>query len=291
MVVSVSYYTDPACPWSWAAEPWMRKLMVQFGDVLDWTLVMGGLARKWPASDRPPEGDVLNGHGGLIRQWLQIADRTRAPLDPLIWVEGPPATSYPACMAVKAAAEQGIEAELRYLRRLREGLMCERRKLDHAEALVEEARGAGLDTERFRFALRSHATTEAFGADLEQTQALARAAGDEARPGDGEFVRGAGGAPLPTMVFRGDSDEHAVFGFNPYERYRDAALAAGAAQPDGAAPSVEELVSRFGRVTTREVEVICELPGPRAGAELYRMAEQWKLRPLWRMTEYMWEAA
>jgi predicted DsbA family dithiol-disulfide isomerase len=290
-VVSVSYYTDPACPWSWAAEPWTRKLMVQFGDALAWKLVMGGLAREWPASGRAQEGDASDLHGRLIRQWLQVADRTRAPLDPLIWVEGPPATSYPACMAVKAAAEQGIEAELRYLRRLREGFMCERRKLDHAEALVEEARSAGLDIERFRSALRSHATTEAFAADIEETQRFAQAAGGEAQPNEGEFVQGAGGTLLPTMVFGGDGGEHAVFGFQEYERYRDAAVAAGAAQLAGAVPRVEELVSRFGRVTTREVEAICELPGPLAGAELYRLAAQWRLRPLWRMTEYMWEAA
>ena len=53
-------------------------------------------------------------------------------------------------MAVKAAAEQADDGGYRYLRRLREGLMCERRKLDHAEALVEEAARPGLDVERFR---------------------------------------------------------------------------------------------------------------------------------------------
>ena len=77
-------------------------------------------------------------------------------------------------MAVKAAAEQAPDGGYRYLRRLREGIMCERRRLDHAEPLVEEARAAGLDVERFRIDLRSHAITEAFAADLERTAALAR---------------------------------------------------------------------------------------------------------------------
>ena len=54
----------------------------------------------------------------------------------------------------------------------REGLLCFRRKLDTTEALVEEARQAGLDVERFRIDLGSHAIVEAFGADLEVTRTI-----------------------------------------------------------------------------------------------------------------------
>ena len=75
--------------------------------------------------------------------WLDASDRSGMPVDPRLWREAPIASSYPACMAVKAAAEQGPEAAGRYLRALREGLMCFRRKLDTREALVEEARAAG----------------------------------------------------------------------------------------------------------------------------------------------------
>ena len=101
-------------------------------------------------------------------------------MDPLLWRDGPIASTYPACMAVKAAAEQADDGGYRYLRALREGLFCLRRKLDTTEALVEEARGAGLDVERFRIDLASNAIVEAFGNDLEATRAVpeeARAAG------------------------------------------------------------------------------------------------------------------
>jgi Thioredoxin len=181
----------------------------------------------------------------------------------------------------------------RYLRRLREGLICERRKLDQVEALVAEGRAVGLDVERLRIDLRSHGTTEAFAEDLERTKALAAAAIEEGfvATGASRASRGADGAPLPSITFRGEGgDEHTVHGFHPYPAYRDRAVAAGA-RPGGQVPSVEELVSRFGRVTTGEVEAVCELPGPRAGAELFRLAEQWRLRPLWRMTGYLWEPA
>jgi len=51
MTVHVQYFTDPACSASWAAEPIVRKLMVEFGPDLSFRPVMGGLAlrlRAWP---------------------------------------------------------------------------------------------------------------------------------------------------------------------------------------------------------------------------------------------------
>jgi hypothetical protein len=41
---------------------------------------------------------------------------------------------------------------------------------------------------------------------------------------------------------------------------------------------VEQLLERFGSVTEKEVEEVCDLPGPRAGAELYGLAERWRVR-------------
>jgi len=115
---------------------------MEFGTDLSITYVMGGLAREFadPAS--------------MIVPWLDASGRSGMPLDPRLWSEAPISSSYPACMAVKAAEEQGPEASARYLRALREGLMCFRRKLDTVEALVSEARGAGLDAARFRSALQ-----------------------------------------------------------------------------------------------------------------------------------------
>jgi predicted DsbA family dithiol-disulfide isomerase len=303
-VVSVSYYTDPACPWSWAAEPAVRKLMVQFGDSLAWTFVMGGLARELTDMLREPSsvgvagaGDPERTRARLIQHWLAVADEADVPIDPLLWVEGPLSSTYPACMAMRAASEQADDGGQRYLRRLREGILCERRKLDHAEALVEEARAVGLDVERFRIDLLSHAITEAFGRDLEETKGLSGRddlvwVPDRGPDFPAKSSPGAGDTPLPTLAFSGEGGRAlAVAGYTPYESYRAAAVGAGARERDARPPTVEELVARFGRVTTREVEEICELPGPRAGAELYRLAEQWKLRPLRRASGYLWERA
>src|SRR3989442_5390975 len=164
-MVSVGCHTDPACPWSWALEPTVRKLKVDFADGLAWTFVMGGLGRSLA---REPAV-----HADMIVEWLRVSAETQVPLDPLIWTENPISSTYPACMAVKAAAEQAEDGGYRYLRRLRESLMCDRRKLDQLEALIEEGRAASLDVERFRIDLRSNAITEAFASDLERTKELA----------------------------------------------------------------------------------------------------------------------
>jgi predicted DsbA family dithiol-disulfide isomerase len=285
-MVAVAYHTDPACPWSWALEPSLRKLMVEFSGELRWTFVMGGIARSFA-----PEGSRS---GGLepqvvarqMREWLEVSAATQAPVDPLVWAENPIRSTYPACMAAKAAAEQAVDGGYRYLRHLREGMMCNRRRLDHAEPLVEEARAAGLDVERFRLALGSHAITEAFAKDLEETEALARAVSEQPV----SCSRGAGDAPLPSLAFAGE-ERHLVAGFQPYEAYRDGALAAGATGAVWTPLSVEEAVARFDRLTTKEVEVLCDLPGPRAAAELFQLAERWKLRPRRCLTGYLWEAA
>ncbi len=147
----MSYHTDPACSASWAAEPRLRRLMVEFGADMEITYVMGGLAREF---EDPP---------ALAMTWLGHAAESGMPVDPRVWAGDPPRSSYPACIAFTAAAEQGPEAAERYLRALREGFMCHGRKLDGPEALVEEARRAGLDVRRFRIDLESNAILERFG--------------------------------------------------------------------------------------------------------------------------------
>jgi predicted DsbA family dithiol-disulfide isomerase len=268
-LVKVRYYTDPACPWSWNNEPTLRKLMVEFGDSLSWTYVMGGLAREY-VPEQAASADPV--YLRLVTHWLDVAERGGMPSDPRLWTEGPIRSTYPACMAVKAASEQAEDAECAYLRALREGLFCFRRKLDTTEALVEEARRVRLDVERFRIDLASNAIVEAFGADLEDFRATE--------------------LELPSMVFSGDSGEPVVVaGLQPFEAYREAALSAGAAAVDGTPPSVLEALRRFGRMAGKEVEAVCGLPGPRAEAELWRLATEWQVRPVQVAGGELWEPA
>ena len=256
------YHTDPACSSSWAAEPRLRRLMVEFGDDLEITYVMGGLAREFadPAA--------------LVATWLDHAAGSGMPVDPRIWSGDPPRSSYPACIAFRAAAEQGPSAAERYLRGLREGFMCHRRKLDGPEALVDEARRAGIEPQRFRIDLESNATLEAFASDLEETRA---------RP-DPERL------PLPAVRFIGGDGERWVGREHPYQDWRAAAVEAGAAAAAETPPDVMAALRRFGRMARAELEAVCDLPGPRAGAEVWRLASEWRAKRVPVLFGELWEA-
>ena len=241
--------------------------MVEFGAEVEITYVMGGLAREF--EDR----------AGLVMAWLEHSAESGMPVDPRIWANGSPSSSYPACIAVKAAAEQGREAEERYLRALREGFMCRRRTLDTPEALVEEARDAGLDAQRFRIALESHGTLEAFGADLEQTRAIAS---PERLRLPALRVPAAGG---------GGGEERRLGRDDPYESWRAALMAAGASPSAEPRPDLPGALRRFGRMATAELEAVCDLPGPRAGAEAWRLAGEWRVTRVPVLFGELWEAA
>jgi predicted DsbA family dithiol-disulfide isomerase len=261
--VHVTYYTDPACPWSWAAEPAVRRLLVEFGDDISFTYVMGGLAREF----RTPIA--------TMRHVLDAADASGMPTDPRLWLDAPPVSSYPACQAVKAAAEQGLDAA--YLRVVREGLMVDRLKLDSTAALTDAARRVpGLDVERFAIDLGSAGIVEAFGADMERAQAAAP---------DGERR-----VPFPSFAMRGEAGEvHWLYDSTDPAELRRVALAAGAASQG--LPSVADAVRRFGRIATPEVAAVCDRPGPLAAAELWRLAAEWKLRPERALTGELWAPA
>jgi putative protein-disulfide isomerase len=234
--------------------------MVEFGGELEFTYIMGGMARE-----AEPE----------VESWLEVMSETGMPMDPLMWTEGPISSTYPLCMAVKAAQEQADDGGYRYLRALREGVVCFRRKLDTTEALVEEARAAKLDVERFRIDLGSHAIVEAFGADLEAARSIPNPERDDR-------------VPFPTLQF---GDAMPLFGHTPYDEYRAAAIRAGAAPLDSEPPPIERALKRFGRMATVEVMAVCGQPEPRAEAELWRLASEWRVKPVRVLSGRLWEPA
>ena len=254
-VVHTLYYTDPACPWSWAFEPSFRRLLWEFGDSLEVRYVMSGM------------GHELEDGRRFALEALEAGAHSGMPVDARLWLDQPPTGSHPAAIAVLAAADQGLAEP--YLRRLREGLFARRRKLDHGEALLEEGRAvAGLNLERFRIDLRSHATLEAFGADLEH----ARAVDLEHRADGAERVR------LPSLEFRGDDGVvHGVYGYSDYETVKAAVLRAAAGDEAGP-PTIEQALIRFSSMATAEVAAVCRIPRPPAAAELWRLATEWRIK-------------
>jgi predicted DsbA family dithiol-disulfide isomerase len=291
MPVQLRYYTDPVCPWSWGGEPALRRLLWEFDGALEVSWVMGGLARSLGPGYADEEGGIGRGpdcFADLISHWLDVAARTGMPFDPRIWTRSPLSSTYPACLAVKAASEQGSEAAQRYLRAVREGTMFERRKLDHLDSLLALAGPAGLDRDRFEIDVKSNAITEAFAADLDEV----RNPPDEAR--EAKAVRKTEGkerVAFPSAVFIAeDGARHGVWkDARKPDALRDAALAAGAPQANEGTLEPMEAIARFGRCATTELVELAGRPRPVVESELWSLARDWRLKPILALTGTLWE--
>jgi predicted DsbA family dithiol-disulfide isomerase len=266
-VVEVIYYTDPACPWSWAAEPAVRRLQTEFGDQVPITYVLSGLAREITA----PQHELLEA--------LDAAAASGMPVDPRSWGGRggrAPRSTYPACLAAKAAGEQGLDGP--YLRVLREGFWLRGAALDTPDELEAAARAVPrMDLGRFAIDLRSNAIAEAFAADLDRARAVPEdrrsETADPPRAVLPSFeVRGAGGARAEPARW---AAQPAALAASP-ALLRDAVAAEGA--EGGPLPSVEEALRVHGAMTTAEVAAVCDLPWPRASAELWGLALDFRVR-------------
>jgi len=255
--------------------------MVEFGEDLEWTFVMGGLAREYGPDD----------HGPMTQHWLEASDESGMPTDPLAWSEAPLASTYPACKAVKAAQKQGRVAAYRYLRALREGIVCRRRKLDTTEALVEEARAVGLDVDRFRRDLSSKAIAKAFEADLDESRDVPQVARNVGKVRCSADV-GEERVPFPTLHFTGeDGTARWTCGMRPYGFVREAALAAGSRPSEVPRPTVLDALRRFGTMASVELAAVCDLPLPRVEADLSALALDSRIASTSVLAGRLWEPA
>jgi predicted DsbA family dithiol-disulfide isomerase len=288
--VQVRYFSDPACIWSWAAEPSLRRIIFEFDGELDFVWAMGGLARRFGSTYRDSEAGVGTGpdcFADLMSHWLNVAGRTGMPCDPRLWTEAPLSGTFPACVAVEAAAEQGWEAAYRYLRVVREGILCGRRKLDARGALVADARRAGLDPAAFEEAFDSPRARAAFAAHVEE----ARQVPEEAREaGKTSVTEGHERLSFPSVIFIGaDGRRHGVWGFQPVEAYREAALAAGARQVNDGPLPILEAAARFGRLAVPEAALLAGTDPTATQADLWRLAAAGELEPVGALTGTLWQ--
>jgi predicted DsbA family dithiol-disulfide isomerase len=250
--LTITEYTDPACPWAFSAEPFRWKLSWMYGDQLHWEVRMVGLSEN-------PEDALARGFTPevLSQALAHIAAEHKMPIDTSLRERM--SASIPACRAVVAArlnapAEQTF-ALLRALRvRSFSGEL-----LDAPETIDAAATAAGIDPAALRGWMADGATQAALDEDL----AAARQPTPAALVQDERLADWSGGRryTCPSYELEAAGEQLSAPGFQPFRVYdmATANLVPGAerrAKPE----SVSELLTWAGTpLATQEVAVVCEL--------------------------------
>lgn len=164
--LEILYFTDPFCSWCWASEPQLYPLRERYRGQVTVRNMMGGLVE-----DIANFYDSLNHIGALAQvapHWREVCERTGQPIDERVMadIEDPHWSTWPACIAVKAAQLQGDEVGERYLRRLRRAVMTERVNVSERDAQLRLAKDVeGLNVAQLQKDLDNDAARQAFVAD------------------------------------------------------------------------------------------------------------------------------
>jgi hypothetical protein len=89
---------------------------------------------------------------------------------------------------------------------------------------------------------------------------------------------------MPPFSLPADRGRHGVWGFQPVEAYREAALAAGARQTNDGPLPILDAAARFGRLAVPEAELLAGTDPTATQAELWRLAAEGRLEPVSALT-------
>jgi predicted DsbA family dithiol-disulfide isomerase len=181
--VEVTFYTDPLCCWSWAIRPQWEQLLEELDGSISATYKMAGLLPSWHHFNDP-----VNSISKPIQmgpEWMHAKVVSGAQINNQIWITDPPASSFPACIAVKCAGLQSKAAEDRYLYLLQKAVMVDGLNIARTSVLLDVAAAMpdAFDLSLFKQDLLGERGKEAFRQDMQECKYL-------------NIVR------LPTLIFR-----------------------------------------------------------------------------------------
>ncbi len=145
--IEITVFTDPLCCWSWAFEAQLENLRDNYAGRISLTYIMGGLIPSWDnfhdsvnSISRPAQMGPL---------WMQAGQIAGKAIAHHIWIKDPPASSYPACIAVKCAQLQSAKIGEVMLYKLREACMGSGRNIAKDTVLMEIAEELAKTHEEF----------------------------------------------------------------------------------------------------------------------------------------------
>ncbi len=239
--VLVVWYTDPHNVWCWGCEPMMRRLEVVYPHAVDVEVRMGGLFEDFsPVREQWARMSGGRWTASVLAFFQAVANQHRMPMASEKMIAGVDDfnSTWPACIAAKAAELQGRGAGRTYLRALREAWCLDGRGIHRTGVQAEVASETGLNVDAFTKALEDGSAEAAFRADREECERLE--------------VTG-----FPTFeVGRGDVSAR-LNGWQPWEVFEDVLRKVNpdlvGTPLDPTQASVAGILRRWGRCATREI--------------------------------------
>ncbi len=276
----IVYFTDPYCSWCWATEPVLFRLLEAYRGSLHVRYVMGGLVK-----DMADFYDGLNdirATAQVAPHWRDVSQRSGQPIDERLMedITDPHFSTWPACIAIKAAQFQGEQLGERFLRRVRRAALTERRMISDREvqtSLVREV--PGLDAARWLEDLESGKAAYAFKEDLAE-------------------CRRNGVTGFPTMLFRAPANlgspqaepPSIVNGHRAFATYDQILKRLAPEMKERPPRELVELLLHHGPLTTRELSEIRRQGPDETRREMETLARLGKVRELRVKGGELWEA-
>lgn len=258
----VTHFSDPNCPFAYSAEPQLWRLRWRYGNQLEWTTRMVGLAEsreEYAAKGLTPEM--------IAAGYANFASDPGMPFD-TSERDAVPAT-VPACRAIVAAREHG-GADLgdALLRQLRLQGMVHAQLIDDPATVQAAADAAGISAADLEQWTADPATEQALRADMD----AARHPSEAAIQLSNKLARWDGGwrYTCPSLVIESDGHSVVAPGFLPALAYdiAFANAAPGLERADAATDPLEVLAWAGTPLATLEVAAVMELSRDEARAKL-----------------------
>lgn len=265
--VKLIYYTDPICSSCWGIEPQLRKLKLEYGNVIDVDYRMGGLLPDWNYNS-----GGIGQPSDVASHWDEVSVHYDMPIDGDLWLEDPLDSSYPPSIAFKAAQLQDKEKALLFLREIKEMVFIHKKNIAKWEHLATAAELVGLNVKQLKTDFEGKAK-KLFEEDLN----LGRELG----------VRG-----FPTIFFEDNAgNKEIVYGTRPYAFYEMAILKMDPNAVKGEySKDYENLFAIYPTLTAKEFSELSGMPRKESEALLNTLSNEGTLNKsstkngaLWKM--------
>ncbi len=159
MQAKLFYVHDPMCSWCWGYKPVWNQLTQALQGKVEIQYVVGGLA---PDSDVPMPKAMQE---QIASYWKKIENYLGTEFNYDFWIKNAPRRStYPACRALLAARNQGIELQM--LTEIQSAYYLEAMNPSDIDVLCQLAQRLKIDTEKFAQDMASDTLNSTLMAEL-----------------------------------------------------------------------------------------------------------------------------